>query len=100
MGVLWLDDDQQTRIVHMGSGSGSVLTCVLADSGLDFLRLLAIGYQEICWDEEFAAPPQPWYDDSDTVNVPFPGVADRHVRRERPGDRTRDRPRTRQDGQP
>ncbi len=71
MGALWLDDDQQTRIVHMGSGSGSVLTCVLADSGLDFLRLLAIGYQEVCWDEEFAAPPQPWYVDSDTVNVPF-----------------------------
>jgi hypothetical protein len=57
--------------VHLGSGSGSLLTCVLADNGLDFLRLLAIGYQEICWNAEFAAPPQPWYEDSDTVNAPF-----------------------------
>jgi hypothetical protein len=64
MGALWLDDDQQTRIVHLGSGSGSLLTCALADDALDFLRLLAIGYQEICWNAEFAAPPQPWYEDS------------------------------------
>ena len=41
----------------MGSGSGSTMTCVLAHSGLDFLRLLAIGYDEICWDEDFSAPP-------------------------------------------
>jgi hypothetical protein len=71
MGALWLDDDAQTRIVHLGSGSGSLLTCVLADNGLDFLRLLAIGYVEICWQEEFAAPPQPWDEDGDTVNAPF-----------------------------
>ena len=29
-------------------------------NGLDFLRLLAIGYEEICWNGEFAAPPEPW----------------------------------------
>jgi hypothetical protein len=57
MAALWLDDDRQTRIVHLGSGSGSLLTCVLADNGLDFLRLLAIGYVEICWSEEFTAHP-------------------------------------------
>lgn len=71
MAALWLDEDRQTRIVHLGSGSGSMLTCVLADNGLDFLRLLAIGYVEICWSEEYAAPPQPWDDDGDTVNAPY-----------------------------
>lgn len=55
--ALWLNDKGETKIVHMGSGSGSVLTCVLADNVVDFLRLLAIGYDEICWDEEFAYPP-------------------------------------------
>ena len=41
----------------MGSGSGSCLSCVLADNAVDFLRLLAIGYDEICWDENFHLPP-------------------------------------------
>lgn len=71
MTALWLDDDRQTRIVHLGSGSGSLLTCVLADNAIDFLRLLAIGYREVCWSDEFAAPPQPWDEDSTTVNAPF-----------------------------
>lgn len=71
MAALWLDDDRRTRIVHLGSGSGSLLTCVLADNALDFLRLLAIGYPEICWNEEFAASPQPWDEDADTVNAPY-----------------------------
>lgn len=55
--ALWLTDSGQVKIVHMGSGSGSTLTCVLADNAVDFLRLLAIGYDEICWPEEFAYPP-------------------------------------------
>ena len=38
-------------------GSGSTMTCVLAHNGLDFLRLIAIGYDEICWDENFGMPP-------------------------------------------
>ena len=33
------------------------MTCVLAHNGLDFLRLIAIGYDEICWDENFSMPP-------------------------------------------
>lgn len=71
MAALWLDGDRRTRVVHLGSGSGSLMTCVLADNGLDFLRLLAIGYVEICWNEEFAVPPRPWDEDGDTVNVPY-----------------------------
>jgi hypothetical protein len=49
MAAFWLDDDGQQRIVHLGSGSGSLLTCVLAEQAVDFLRLLAVGYDEICW---------------------------------------------------
>ena len=55
--ALWLDDEGRTQIVHIGSGSGSVMTCILVKNALDFLRLLAIGYDEICWDEEYSSPP-------------------------------------------
>jgi hypothetical protein len=55
--ALWLDPDGNQRIVHLGSGSGSTLTCVLADDAVDFLRLLAIGYDEICWPDDFDRPP-------------------------------------------
>lgn len=55
--ALWLDDEGHTQIIHIGSGSGSVMTCVLGKNGLDFLRLLAIGYDEICWDEYYTLPP-------------------------------------------
>ena len=33
------------------------MNCVLADNAVDFLRLLAIGYDEICWSEEFSSLP-------------------------------------------
>ncbi|GGN87504.1 hypothetical protein GCM10010112_70230 [Actinoplanes lobatus] len=71
MAALWRDDDGRTRIVHLGSGSGSMMTCVLADNGLDFLRLLAIGYRAICWNAEFGAPPQPAGEDHEIVNAPY-----------------------------
>lgn len=58
MGAFWLADSGEIKIVHLGSGSGSTLTCVLADNTVDFLRLLAIGYDEICWSDEFANPPK------------------------------------------
>ena len=58
MAAFWLSDAGEVKIVHLGSGSGSLLNCVLADNSVDFLRLLAIGYDEICWDDEFGAPPQ------------------------------------------
>ena len=54
---LWLDDEGRTQIVHIGSGSGSMMTCILVKNALDFLRLLAIGYDEICWDEYYSLPP-------------------------------------------
>ena len=57
MAAFWLDPEGKQKIVHLGSGSGSTLVCVLAEDSVDFLRLLAIGYDEICWDEEFDGPP-------------------------------------------
>jgi hypothetical protein len=57
MAALWLGEDGKQRIVHLGSGSGSTLVCVLAEDAVDFLRLLAIGYDELCWNEYFAHPP-------------------------------------------
>jgi hypothetical protein len=41
--ALWIDDEGRQRIVHMGSGSGSTLTCVLAEDAVDFLRLIPSG---------------------------------------------------------
>ena len=55
--ALWLDDEGRTQIVHIGLGSGSMMTCILVKNALDFLRLLAIGYDEICWDEYYSLPP-------------------------------------------
>ena len=55
--ALWLDDEGHTQIVHIGSGSGSMMTCILVKNALDFLRLLAIGYDEICWYEDYPFPP-------------------------------------------
>jgi hypothetical protein len=57
MAAFWLDDAGKQRIVHLRSGSGSTLVCVLAEDAIDFLRLLAIGYDEICWSEVFSKPP-------------------------------------------
>ena len=53
----WIDDEGRTQIVHIGSGSGSMMTCILVKNALDFLRLLAIGYDEICWNEDYPLPP-------------------------------------------
>jgi hypothetical protein len=57
MFAFWLDDSGNQQIVHLGSGSGSTLVCILADTPVDFLRLLAIGYDEICWNEQFSVLP-------------------------------------------
>jgi len=57
MAAFWIDDCGKQRIFHLGSGSSSILVCVLADDPIDFLRLLAIGYDEICWNSAFSEPP-------------------------------------------
>jgi len=73
--AFWLDDEGEQQLVHLGSGSGSTLVCTLASSPLDFLRLLAIGYDEICWPEQFAKEPNsgldPAVSEKDWEGVPF-----------------------------
>lgn len=95
MAAFWLDYNNVQKIVHMGSGSGSTLVCVLANNCVDFLRLMAIGYDEICWIEEFTQPPnknlgedeefihpnirfQKWI--SETFNVTIPKTASEIVK--------------------
>ena len=61
--ALWIAEDGRTKIVHLGSGSGSTLCCVLSDNAVDFLRLIAIGYDEICWGEDYSKTPNEARDD-------------------------------------
>jgi hypothetical protein len=56
--ALWRRDDGGTSIVHMGSGSGSTLMATLTDNPIDMLRLMAIGYGELCWPEYFGITPE------------------------------------------
>ena len=54
--AFWLDDTGHRQIVHLGSEG---LVCLLGETPLDFLRLLAIGYAEIsgdCLDEPNEPP--------------------------------------------
>ena len=44
IGALWLDDDGATRFVALTTDGE---TFVLADSAVDFLRLVAVGYDEL-----------------------------------------------------
>jgi hypothetical protein len=71
---LWQDDNGRVSFVHQGSGSGSTLLCELTDNPVDFLRLLAIGYEELCWEEVFDFPPDEayrrgWAEDEQDVPV-------------------------------
>lgn len=56
--AFWADDAGKTHIVHLGSGSGSTMIGVMVDDAADFLRLLAIGYDELCWPEQHAMTPE------------------------------------------
>ncbi len=55
--AFWVDDAGSTQIVHMGSGSGSTMIGVMVSDPVDFLRLLAIGYDELCWPENHESTP-------------------------------------------
>ncbi|WP_156462793.1 hypothetical protein [Rhizobium sp. Leaf262] len=54
--AFWLDDEGCQQIVHLGSEG---LVCLLGRTPLDFLRLIAIGYEEISGDCLYdpSAPP-------------------------------------------
>lgn len=43
--AFWIDDENNQKIVHLGSEGGELY--ILAENFIDFLRLLAIGYDEI-----------------------------------------------------
>ncbi len=73
MAAFWLDDDGSQKIVHLGSGTGSTTVCVLAEDPVDFLRLLAIGYDEICWGDLYSDVPNA---DGDVVVEPNRVFAD------------------------
>jgi hypothetical protein len=55
--ALWRDDEDKLRVVHMGSGSGSTWAGIIADEPVDFLRFLAIGYEEPAFPEHFGYTP-------------------------------------------
>jgi hypothetical protein len=55
--ALWRDDEDRVRFVHMGSGSGSTWMGVIADDAVDFLRFLAVGYEEPAFSEYFGCTP-------------------------------------------
>ena len=76
---LWVQDDGKVVVVHMGSEGDS--NFVLAENFKDFLRLLAIGYSELGFDD-LSKPPAPeginpkfqqWVRDTYKVTIPTLG---------------------------
>lgn len=55
--ALWLDEEGDTRFVHIGSGSGSTAFGILVENSIDFLRLISIGYDELCWPKHYDQTP-------------------------------------------
>lgn len=53
---LWLDDEGNQHVVHMGSGSGSVLNAVFPNP-ISVLRLLAVGYFTPAFNDGWADEP-------------------------------------------
>ena len=76
--AMWRDDAGEIKFVHLGSGSGSTLLCTLTDDPVDFLRLLAIGYDELCWPESFQKTPEEVHASHVTDDGQCPTYASRH----------------------
>ncbi len=55
---IWIDDDERLKYVHLGSGSGSTLCCVIANSTIEFLTLISIGYKELGFVSDFTLTPE------------------------------------------
>jgi len=77
--AVWLQDDGRTPIIYMGSEG--VNNFVLAPDFVQFLRLLAVGYNEIGF-EDLSVPPtgqganpvfQDWVRKSFSVDIPSTG---------------------------
>ncbi|MCG8708385.1 hypothetical protein JHU04_001596 [Brenneria sp. 4F2] len=56
--AFWLNDNNELKFVHMGSGSGSMLCCIIANNAKEFISLLSIGYNELNDDFDFSLPPE------------------------------------------
>jgi hypothetical protein len=80
--AFWSDDAGDQHIVHLGSGSGSLLTCLLGRTAADFVRLLSIGYPEICWldTESYLLPPQNDAPSADEERGPVGNLLNRPLR--------------------
>lgn len=68
--ALFRDDEGRSRLVHVGSGSGSVWWGCFGEA-LDFLRLIAIGYDELAFPESFVRPPSEHPEITVHPNEPF-----------------------------
>lgn len=68
--AFWLDDQGVQRIVHIGSGSGSIIIGIWVETPLDLLKLLAIGYEELCWEESYGKKPIEASYDADNFSMP------------------------------
>lgn len=62
--ALWPNDQGQQQFVHLGSGSGSTWLGVICDRPVDMLRLMAIGYDELCWPEHFGTSAAQAFEDT------------------------------------
>jgi hypothetical protein len=69
---MWLDDNDELKFVHLGSGSGSMLCCVIANNAIDFLSLLSVGYNELGFVYDFTLSPDE-IGDEPKVNKNFIG---------------------------
>lgn len=56
--AFWLDDNNELRFVHMGSGSASTLCCIIANDAKEFLSLLSIGYGQLGDVCDFSSSPE------------------------------------------
>ncbi len=55
--ALWRDDEGGQKFVHLGS----TMLCTLTDNPVDFLRVLAIGYEELSDPEQHELEPEEVY---------------------------------------
>lgn len=55
---IWVSDDGDLKFVHLGSGSGSRLCCVIANNAVEFLTLLSVGYSALGSVDDFTLSPE------------------------------------------
>lgn len=70
--AVWRDDDGRSQIVHLGSGSGSTMLGIYTATAVDFLRLLAVGYRELAFPDDFARTLEQVADEAGEPMLPAP----------------------------